>query len=553
MSLNNFEILGYNSLVNLASINADEVNTDILTKTDPEITDADFDTLEGINTTMTIQEQFDAIENQIGNIGASYWLSAWDTTTQTNPAGNTPRAMTWNSYDLGSNGITSGPVSGSIKVLHANTYNIQFSVEVTHTNSSGAEITIWLRKNGTDVAATASEWTLKGNEYYTIGWNFVVPLAANDYIQLMWASSDTTVVLAYQAPQTSPYAHPAIPSVIITVTNVTGEGPQGIQGNTGPQGPRGDRGPQGDQGPEGPAGDGPVAYSALALATAADAAVIALGVTVSGLSGTVAGQGVNLAALNTSQASQNADILGLQTKTSNQLGFAGIATQFSGQLRVRDVNNIEDAVMLSPDSNNVFKRAIRAPQILASGAGTGTSSFDSIIVENYLDVTDYITGNYIELSPARDSGRKITMYNPSGGANPADNNQMSLLTNGFDVSTQYNVGVQKGFSDPPAHIFTYADTNNTYKRMLLMDRNTHAITANNINLRASGNANFFRDAGIDIGQAPVSVANDLGSLSIRAGVINIGNASNASIVNINGLVNMAGGNFNIANAFFQQW
>jgi hypothetical protein len=90
--------------------------------------------------------------------------------------------------------------------------------------------------------------------------------------------------------------------------------------------------------------------------------------------------------------------------------------------------------------------------------------------------------------------------------------------------------------------------------MLLMDKERHSITANNINLRASGNSNFFRDCGIDIQSiAPANVASDLGIMSIRAGVINIGNASQATIVNLNGKVNLTAGSTFAVAGFIQQW
>ena len=68
MSLNNIEILGYNSLVNLSQINADEVNTDILTKSDPDISDAQFDTLFGISTAQTIQQQINGVTGNISTL-----------------------------------------------------------------------------------------------------------------------------------------------------------------------------------------------------------------------------------------------------------------------------------------------------------------------------------------------------------------------------------------------------------------------------------------------------------------------------------------------------
>jgi len=552
MSINNIENIAFNYLTNLTTINADEVNTDILTKIDPDISDAQFDTLEGINTNQTIQQQIDAIEGQISGIGASYWLSAWDTTTQTNPVANTPREMTWNSSDPSSNGIILGAASGSMKVLNANTYNIQFSVEVHKNNASTSELTIWIRKNGVDVPTTANEYDIKGDDYYTIGWNWVIPLLANDYVQIMWASSDTDMTLYHQAAQTSPYAHPAIPSVMITVTNVTGEGPAGAQGATGPQGPQGPRGFKGNVGPQGPAGDGPIAISALALATAADAAAIALGVTVAGQATTIAGLAANINALNISQGSQNADILGLQTKTSNQLGFAGIATEFSGELRVRDIGGVLNAVTLSPSGTNVFTRSIQCQSINAVGSQSAVHSL--LATSGSIETQDYMFCDWLEMSPARDNGMKLLMYDPTGGAEPVKRNSLQLLTDGFNVSTKYTVGKAEGFGDPPAHIFTYAEDDVTEKRMLLMDSVRHSITANNINLRASGNSNFFRDCGIDIQSiAPANIANDLGIMSIRAGTINIGNASQASIVNLNGIVNLtAGSSFTVAGVI-QQW
>jgi hypothetical protein len=556
MSLNNFEILGYNSLANLASINADEVNTDILTKTDPEITDADFDTLEGINTTMTIQEQFDAIENQIGNIGASYWLSAWDTTTQTNPAANTPRVMKWNSYDLASNGITAGSTAGSIKVLHSNTYNIQFSVEVTSSNSSTSEITIWLRKNGSDVAASASEYDIKGNDYYTIGWNFVVPLEENDYVELMWASGDTTMQLAYQPPQTTPYTHPAIPSVIITVTNVTGEGAKGDQGPAGPQGPRGDRGPKGNQGDPGPATDGPVAYSALALAGTANAAAVALGVVVSGQTTAITGLTETVAGLGTAVGTQGSEIAILKAKTVYQT--AGISdgipsTFFSSSIKIPNYVGPGYAAIISTNSDNEFLRLIRTPQVIATG---GTSSFDSIVTSSNVDVGNELrTGSLCYVNRTSNGGQKLVLFDNDNPGSPYNYNGIALsCPDGFNVNNIYNVGLQSGFSGNPTHIFNYADTLSSVKPCLRMDRLNHDITANSINLRASGNTASVRDAGIDVTAiVPPSGFSDLGILSIRGGIINIGNASSASIINFNGIINTTGNLKFGSQTYLSQW
>jgi hypothetical protein len=401
MSINNIENIAFNYLTNLTTINADEVNTDILTKVDPDISDLQFDMLEGIRTNETIQQQIDSIETQISNIGASYWLSAWDTTTQTNPVANTPRPMTWNSSDPASSGIVAGPVTGSIKVLNTNTYNIQFSVEVKSNNSSTSEITIWLRKNGTDVATTASEYDIKGNDFYTIGWNFVVPLVANDYVQLMWASGDTSMTLYHQTAQTSPYTHPAIPSVIITVTNVTGEGAQGPQGPAGPTGPQGERGPRGYKGE---AGDGTVdetaralAGTALALATTAQATAILAQSTASGAVVVNAAQDITISSQGGRINTLEIKTQGIQYRPANE-GPPAVAefTEVSMNLQIPRSTTISDppAVRLGNNSASFFNYGITSSDLITTTdrfqSTSGTSYFNALEVGNTSTLTDTV-------------------------------------------------------------------------------------------------------------------------------------------------------------------
>jgi hypothetical protein len=87
MSINNLDYTSYNYLTNLATVNANEVNTDVLTKSDPDISDLQFDMLEGINTNETIQQQIDGIIAGLETVG--YWGAFWSNVDQTN-AGATP-------------------------------------------------------------------------------------------------------------------------------------------------------------------------------------------------------------------------------------------------------------------------------------------------------------------------------------------------------------------------------------------------------------------------------------------------------------------------------
>lgn len=142
--------------------------------------------------------------------------SFYDTTTQTAALANTAYTMTFNTTDL-SAGVTIGSPTSRIYVDRPNVYNIQFSAQLDNTSGGDHLIHIWLRVNGTDVANSASEVRLKGNNAELVAaWNFLYSLNAGDYFELMWAVTDTSVqikAVAAAAPI------PGIPSVILTVTD----------------------------------------------------------------------------------------------------------------------------------------------------------------------------------------------------------------------------------------------------------------------------------------------------------------------------------------------
>ena len=140
-----------------------------------------------------------------------------DTTTQTIASINTAYAMTFNTTDE-ANGVSVGSPTSRIVVTEQGVYNIQFSAQLDKTSGAAANIYIWLRKNGTNVANTASKVAIQGTSAEAVAaWNFVIQLEPNNYVELMWASDDTDVVLL-AASATSVW--PAIPSVICTVTQV---------------------------------------------------------------------------------------------------------------------------------------------------------------------------------------------------------------------------------------------------------------------------------------------------------------------------------------------
>ena len=87
-----------------------------------------------------------------------------------------------------------------------------------HTNSSDATVWTWINKNGTDVTYGGQKTTVKGNADRSLYWNFSIDLTADQYIEMYWATSDTTLSLHTEAP-TAP--HPGLPSTIVAVSFVS--------------------------------------------------------------------------------------------------------------------------------------------------------------------------------------------------------------------------------------------------------------------------------------------------------------------------------------------
>ena len=152
MSINNLDYTSYNYLTNLASVNANEVNTDVLTKTDPDISDLQFDMLEGIDTNQTIQQQIDGINAGLETIG--YWGAFWSNIDQTNAGATSTNFMTVNNSDPSNNGVQIGATSSQIKVLNAGVYNIQFSAQFDKSDGGKDNVEVWFAKNGSNIASS---------------------------------------------------------------------------------------------------------------------------------------------------------------------------------------------------------------------------------------------------------------------------------------------------------------------------------------------------------------------------------------------------------------
>ena len=147
-----------------------------------------------------------------------------DSTDQVAANTTTAYAITFDTTDF-NNGVTLSN-SSRLNVSQAGIYNIQFSVQLVNTTNASIDIDIWFRKNGTNIDKSNSRFGLAprkslGDPFHLIGaMNFFVSLDTNDYVELMWRTSDVGAYIEHYAASSTP-TRPSIPSVIVTVTFVS--------------------------------------------------------------------------------------------------------------------------------------------------------------------------------------------------------------------------------------------------------------------------------------------------------------------------------------------
>jgi hypothetical protein len=146
-----------------------------------------------------------------------------DSTDQTAASTTVAYPMTFNTTDF-SNGVYLSN-SSRMNVRNAGIYNVQFSVQLENQDSAQHDVDIWFRKNGTNITASNSKFTVPARKSASIfghviaAINYFVELAANDYIEIVWRTESTDVSLEQTPAESSP-TRPATPSVIATVQYV---------------------------------------------------------------------------------------------------------------------------------------------------------------------------------------------------------------------------------------------------------------------------------------------------------------------------------------------
>ena len=151
---------------------------------------------------------YSAVTSNLFSVGDFY-----STQTQTLAAG-VSGSVTYNNTGT-SNGVTLNS-SSQLTIANAGTYSITFSAQI---KGDGGQDTvyIWLKKNGTNVADTATKIVAKNNEEDVMTVEYIVVAAASDYYEIAWQNTTGDGDLAYYAASGN---IPAIPSIITTVKQI---------------------------------------------------------------------------------------------------------------------------------------------------------------------------------------------------------------------------------------------------------------------------------------------------------------------------------------------
>jgi hypothetical protein len=158
--------------------------------------------------------------NQTTNF-AGYYGSFYSSLDQTD--GTTPHLMYCeNTADADGVSMQLGVEGKKSQVTFANagTYNIQFSAQLHNTGGGGSGniVNIWFKLNGNNIADSNTKVTVPSNVPYLVAaWNFIISVAAGDYIEIAWLTDNSNIILEHENVTATT---PAVPSVIITAQQI---------------------------------------------------------------------------------------------------------------------------------------------------------------------------------------------------------------------------------------------------------------------------------------------------------------------------------------------
>ena len=152
-------------------------------------------------------------------------ISAYSDADQYATATDTPTKIVWTATD-DVQGFTLN-ANNTATPDHNGTYKIEYRLQAVNTdNTSSHDAVVWMQIDGVDLVNSATKFTMPAAKsavipaYKALTGFITWEATAGEEVALFWATEkaySTTgpvsgVYLEYEAAQSSPYAHPAIPS-----------------------------------------------------------------------------------------------------------------------------------------------------------------------------------------------------------------------------------------------------------------------------------------------------------------------------------------------------
>ena len=173
---------------------------------------------------------FNQLDNSFGSLlgpsGGRYLkfpYGAFSSDQDQTTTANTATLMALNTTDF-SNEVTIS--SSKITVVNSGIYNLQFSVQLENNDNASQDVFIWLKQNGVDIVGSTGKVGMParkgvGDPFHSIfGWNYFLSMAAGDYIEIYWSTTNAAVTIQFYAASGSP-TKPSTQSVVATMTFVS--------------------------------------------------------------------------------------------------------------------------------------------------------------------------------------------------------------------------------------------------------------------------------------------------------------------------------------------
>jgi len=182
-----------------------------------------------LNDKYTTDVILDALNGAAQGNGITFPHIAASDSTDQRTTDNTATVVNWNTLD---SGYLWSLASNAATADVAGVYTIRYSLQFANTDNQQHTATAWLQKNGSDVANSATSFSVPARKspsipgFITAYSEATFTVAVGDDIELYWATDKANVVspatdgvyMFHDAAQVSPFARPAIPSAIGSIS-----------------------------------------------------------------------------------------------------------------------------------------------------------------------------------------------------------------------------------------------------------------------------------------------------------------------------------------------